>query len=114
MVKIQSRVLADLKPILLVGQISWIIQLILRVPARISLSFSTLIRMPTNFLLSITNNGTASQAAVILFKPDIILLDLWLSDMIFNGVECVKRVQELPSVPFYNYSWIAAQRSDRY
>jgi two-component system KDP operon response regulator KdpE len=49
------------------------------------------------FSIQIADNGSAALAAVALFKPDIVLLELGLPDM--DGVEVIKRLREWSTVP---------------
>ncbi len=62
------------------------------------------------FALNVTDNGTAALSAAVLFKPDIILLDLGLPDM--DGVEVINRIREWSTVPIIVLS-VREQEGDK-
>lgn len=62
------------------------------------------------FALTVADNGTEALSAAVLFKPDIILLDLGLPDM--EGGEVIKRIREWSPVPIIVLS-VREQESDK-
>ncbi|MDD2365698.1 MAG: response regulator [Desulfuromonadaceae bacterium] len=62
------------------------------------------------FTLNVTDNGKSALSAAVLFKPDIILLDLGLPDI--DGVEVIKRIREWSAVPIIVLS-VREQEGDK-
>ena len=62
------------------------------------------------FSLNVTDNGAEALSAAVLFKPDVILLDLGLPDM--DGVEVINRLREWSTVPIIVLS-VREQENDK-
>lgn len=62
------------------------------------------------FALNVTDNGREALSAAVLFKPDVILLDLGLPDM--DGVDVIRRIREWSPVPIIVLS-VREQESDK-